>query len=345
MGLVYHDKVKSILLHRVALVRPFAMFLDDIGAPVERGFRQAGLPYCALESVDNFVPSQRFWSFLVNMAYSQGIEDLGFRVGQRFGAGSFDPHMKNLLRRSPTLYQGLLKASELSNTTISHCRVGILQPECSSYALFYHKPSCDTNNPAIEQIGWFGLLSLIGAVRVFTGPQWQPAEIGIMTDHTPCRYIREQFPDARIRLQQPYSYIALENSLLSLPPPPPPDEASAPASSPLHYDPLPDNFADTLEQVMLAYIQEPDLSIEFAAGVCNTSKRTLQRKLTEMGTHYSELLAHARYRTACRMLQAPGLRVKDIAQRLGYSDSAHFARAFKQIAGVTPRAYRQQFIH
>ncbi len=96
---------------------------------------------------------------------------------------------------------------------------------------------------------------------------------------------------------------------------------------------------------MLAYIKEPDLSIEFAAGVCNMSKRTLQRKLSEMGTHYSELLAHARYRATCQMLQAPGLRVKDIAQRLGYSDSAHFARAFKQIAGVTPRAYRQQFIH
>ena len=341
MSLVYHDRVKSILLHRVALVRPFAQQLADIGAPVERGFRQAGLPYCALESVDNFVPSQRFWSFLVNMAYSQGIKDLGFRVGQRFGADGLDPHLSNLLCLSPTLYQGLLKASELSNRTISHCRVGILQPQGSSYALFYHKPSCDENNPAIDQIGWFGLTVLIGMVRVFTGPQWQPTEIGIMTDHTPSRYIREQFPHTRIRLQQPYSYISLENPLLSLPPPP--DEASA--LSPLNYDPLPNNFVDTFEQLMLAYIQEPDLNLEFAAGVYNTSKRTLQRKLTEMGTHYSEVLANARFRAACQMLQAPGMKVIDVAQRLGYSDSAHFARAFRRIAGVTPREYRQQYIH
>ena len=343
MSLVYHDRVKSILLHRVALVRPFAQQLADIGAPVERGFRQAGLPYCALESVDNFVPSQRFWSFLVNMAYSQGIKDLGFRVGQRFGADGLDPHLSNLLCRSPTLYQGLLKASELSNRTISHCRVGILQPQGSSYALFYHKPSCDENNPAIDQIGWFGLTVLIGMVRVFTGPQWQPTEIGIMTDHTPSRYIREQFPHTRIRLQQPYSYISLENPLLSLPPPP--DEASASALSPLNYDPLPNNFVDTFEQLMLAYIQDPNLSLEFAAGVYNTSKRTLQRKLTEMGTHYSEVLANARFRAACQMLQSPGMKVIDVAQRLGYSDSAHFARAFRQIAGVTPREYRQQYIH
>jgi AraC-like DNA-binding protein len=138
--------------------------------------------------------------------------------------------------------------------------------------------------------------------------------------------------------------ICLENPLLSLPPPP--DEASAPASvSTLNYDLLPNNFIDTLEQLMLAYIQEPDLSLEFAANICNTSKRTLQRTLTEMGTHYSELLANARFRAACQMLQAPGMKVNDVAQRLGYSDSAHFSRAFRRIAGVAPKEYRRQFIH
>ena len=338
-----HDRMDLIPLNRVAIVRAFAQFLADVDAPVERGFRQAGLPYCALENVDNYVPSDRFWAFLVNMAHGEGVEDLGFRVGQTFGANGADPNLVKLLRQSPTLYHGLLKASELTNRTISHCRVGILQPQGSSCTLFYHKPSCEVNNPAIEQIGWFGLMSLIGMVRVFTGPQWQPAEIGIMTDNKPGRYIREQFPDARIRLQQPYSYIALENPLLSLPPPA--TESTAPASLPLHYDSVPNNFADVLEQLMLAYIQDPDLSLEFTAGVCNTSKRTLQRTLTKMGTHYSELLSHARYSAACQMLQAPGVKVTDVAQRLGYSNPAHFSRAFRRIAGVTPSAYRRQYIH
>ena len=339
MGDDCHNRVKSVPLHRVAVVRPFAQLLESIGAPVERGFRQAGLPYCALESVDNYVPSQRFWSFLVNMAYSQGIKDLGFRVGLRFGANCADPHLTELLHQSPTMYQGLLKASDLTNRTITHCRLGIKQPPSCSYSLFYHRPSCDADNPAIEQIGWFGLMTLLGMVREFTGPQWQPAEIGIMTDRTPGRYIREYFPHTRIRRLQPYSYIALENPLLSLPPLP--DEDSAPATSSLYYQPLPDDFVGTLEQVILAYAQEGDLGIEFAASVCNTSTRTLQRELTEMGTHYSELLAHARYRAACQMLKAPGVKVTDVAHQLGYSDLSHFSRAFRRIAGVSPRAYRQ----
>jgi AraC-like DNA-binding protein len=39
------------------------------------------------------------------------------------------------------------------------------------------------------------------------------------------------------------------------------------------------------------------------------------------------------------------MKVKDVAKRLGYSDSAHFARAFRRIAGVSPKAYRRQYIH
>ena len=343
MDVAHHYRFKLVPMHRVATVKPFTRFLADVGVSVESGFRQAGLPYCALESVDNYVPSQRFWSFLVNMADSQGIEDLGFRVGRRFGASSPDPHMANLLRSAPTMYQGLLKASELVSKIVTNCRFGFHQPPGCSYSLYYHRPSCDADNPAVEQIGWYGIMTLVDMVRVYTGPQWQPTEIGIMTDRPPGHIIREQFPHTRIRQLQPYSYVMLENPLLSLPPLAGEDPAAD--SSSLHYKPLPDDLVGTLEQVMLTYGQEFDLSVEFVASVCNTSKRTLQRQLNEIGTNYSELLTLARYHAACQMLQSPGLKVTDIAHRLGYSDLAHFSRAFRRIAGVSPRAYRQQYIH
>jgi AraC-like DNA-binding protein len=334
------DISKPIPLHRVAVVRPFARFLANIGAPVEREFRRAGLPYSALDSVDNYVPSHRFWEFLVKMARSEGIEDLGYRVGEQFGADCADPKMTALLLQAPTLYRGLLKASALINRTVSHCRVGIRQPPNCGYAYFYHRPSCKADNPAIEQIGWFGLETLLGMVRVYTGPQWQPAEIGLMTDHSPCRYIREQFPRARMRLSQAFSYITLENAVLSLPPLH--DGDVLPASKLLDYEPLASDFISSLEQVLLAYIQESDLSIELTAELCNTSKRTLQRKLGKMGTRYTEALDHARFRAASHMLGNPGMTVTDVAQRLGYSDVAHFSRAFRRITGVTPKAYREQ---
>jgi len=53
------------------------------------------------------------------------------------------------------------------------------------------------------------------------------------------------------------------------------------------------------------------------------------------------VLNHARFRVASRMLQDPGMRVTDVAHRLGYSDVAHFSRAFRRIAGVSPSEYLQ----
>jgi AraC-like DNA-binding protein len=251
--------------------------------------------------------------------------------------------MTELLRRAPTLYRGLGKANQRFNRTVSYSRFGLWQPPNSDKTYFYHSPSCDADNPAIEQIGWFGIMGLIGMARVYTGRQWQPAEIGLMTDQMPNHYIREHFPHARLRLSQPASYITLENTALSLPPLV--NGAAAPASSLLDYKTLPESFVRSLETILLAYIQEDDLSIELVAQLYDMSKRTLQRKLKKSGTSYNELLCHARFRVASQMLQDLDLTATDVAHHLGYSNETHFARAFRRIAGVTPRVYRQQFIH
>ena len=46
------------------------------------------------------------------------------------------------------------------------------------------------------------------------------------------------------------------------------------------------------------------------------------------------------FEQARELLGAGELPISEIASRLGYSDSAHFARAFRRIAGVSPREYR-----
>jgi len=339
----YGDKMKTIPLHRVAVVSPFTNFLDDVGSPFERGFRQAGLPVCALEDVNNFIPSHRFWGFLVDMAFSQDIPDLGFHVGQKYGANCADPHLTDLLLRSPTLYQGLLRTSEMINRTVSHCQVGVLQPPDGQYAYFYHRPSCNADNPAIQQIGWFGILAFIGMVRVFTGPGWRPDEIGIMVNHPPSRLIREQLAGTRIRLAQPYSYIALDNTQLSLPPPGHP--ATAPGYPALHLEALSPDFVGSVKQVLHSYICEKKFTVDFIAEACDMGKRSLQRRLAENGTHYSEVLDQVRFDIAKQMLQDGNKSVTDISQLLGYSDATHFARAFRRIAGIAPHLYHQPSSH
>ena len=329
--------MQSIPLHRVALVLPFARFLADIGAPVERVFRQVGVPYMALEDVNNYVPTRKFYAFVDHMARSEGIEDLGFRVGLTYGANCADPRMSSLLCKSPTLHHAITTTSALVRKTVSRSRILLVRQPPGNRFHLGHRPSFAADMPFSGQQDWFGLMGLLDIVRLFTGPQWQPAEIGVTIRHAPCRSIQEQLPHTRILTSQPYAYLSLDADLLCQPPISP-----TAASETQPHKTVPIGFVAELTEALRACLGEQELSIELATDLCGMSKRSLQRKLSASDTRFSELVDRVRFDAASDLLRDPDVKVTDVANTLGYSDSAHFARAFRRIAGVNPRAYRQQ---
>mgnify|MGYP005849919165 CR=1 FL=1 len=81
-------------------------------------------------------------------------------------------------------------------------------------------------------------------------------------------------------------------------------------------------------------------SRERVAKRLNISARTLQRRLNDWGITFEELVDEYRRYRAFRLLARNELSILEIAYSLGYSDPAHFTRAFKRWAGVSPRHYR-----
>ncbi len=101
------------------------------------------------------------------------------------------------------------------------------------------------------------------------------------------------------------------------------------------------DFADALRQLAGTVLTDGDPPrIETMAEVTGLSVRTLQRRLAKHGLSHSQIVEQARYQTATRLLGGSDIRITDIAMDLGYADSAHFTRAFKRWAGVTPSEYR-----
>jgi len=70
------------------------------------------------------------------------------------------------------------------------------------------------------------------------------------------------------------------------------------------------------------------------------SPRTLQRKLSESGATFQQVLDQARFALAKEYLRQPELSLVDIAFLLGYQEQSAFNHAFKEWAGVNPGAYR-----
>jgi AraC-like DNA-binding protein len=107
--------------------------------------------------------------------------------------------------------------------------------------------------------------------------------------------------------------------------------------------PKPDCFTSRLEHLLKPCVIEESPDIAEIAEMLGTSSRSLQRRLTEEGASYSEIVQRVRYHTAAEMLRDSNLRVIDVANTLGYEDASHFSRFFRRVAGITPRHFRSRY--
>ncbi len=74
----------------------------------------------------------------------------------------------------------------------------------------------------------------------------------------------------------------------------------------------------------------------------HVSTRTLKRRLAEHGTSFQRLLDELRRERALALLRHEANTVDEIAEQLGYSDSANFTRAFRRWLGCSPSRWRRE---
>lgn len=85
------------------------------------------------------------------------------------------------------------------------------------------------------------------------------------------------------------------------------------------------------------------LTLQDVAAHCYVSQWHLS-KLINKHTEKSfyDLLNSIRIEHAKELLRDPSLKIGDIVDRIGFSDSAHFARVFKKLVGCSANEYRNQ---
>ena len=102
------------------------------------------------------------------------------------------------------------------------------------------------------------------------------------------------------------------------------------------------DLASSLRRLLTAYLSDGAPPIKRAAELAGMSVRTLQRRLAQADLSYSDLVKQARFELASTMLRNTDRKIIDIAYELGYTDPAHFTRAFGRLAGLSPNEYRGQ---
>lgn len=97
-----------------------------------------------------------------------------------------------------------------------------------------------------------------------------------------------------------------------------------------------------LEQVKWVLKRDLTRRLGDVASELKLSERTLQRRITEEGTTFRDLVVDARQELGRQLLADPSVTVEEIAFLLGYQDTSSFYRAFREREGVTPAQWRKR---
>jgi AraC-like DNA-binding protein len=101
-------------------------------------------------------------------------------------------------------------------------------------------------------------------------------------------------------------------------------------------------FAATVERKIRQQLEAGEHNVRRLAVSLHLSTRTLQRRLEAEGTRYADLLDAVRESLARELVARREPSLSEIAFRLGFSEFATFARAFKRWTGTSPGAFRSE---
>lgn len=325
-------------LTRCQHLSPFADILNHLGAPTASLLERFRLPSSLQEKLDHYIPILPAIEFAEFASRSQGIEDFGFHAARTLHFGHLSERTRNLIGHAPTLLVALQQAcawasledSNLSNWIEHH----------ADHVRYCSKLSGTNGMRHLEHSQWLQNIFPVFIVRQFAEPNWAPATIAFEARYTPGPASQLYWPTSRFLAGQESSWIDVPISLLSLSNRTRNPDARAKSD---HADISGSDFIHALKLMLPSYLDERPPKLAEIAELAGVSARSLQRMLSRVGTTYSGLLDAARFETARRLLRETDCKIIEVALASGYADPAHFTRAFRRIAGVTPGRFREQW--
>ena len=101
------------------------------------------------------------------------------------------------------------------------------------------------------------------------------------------------------------------------------------------------SLSDQVKAVLLHALPSGRPDIAEVAREMGMSERTLQRRITDEGTAFRDLVNEARHALSRRLLSDQTNDMAEVAYMLGYQDTRSFYRAFRSWEGTTPKAWRK----
>jgi AraC-like DNA-binding protein len=327
-----------IPLVRVAAILPVRRFLTRIAAPVDRFLARVHIPRDVFAHPEALIPLTVAANFLSEAARSQGIDVLGALVGQDTSLETMGMFGRRIARTA-NLQNALATAAGIIPNHDSGERFWF--DTVAGEPRFCHRFTRRLDDWG-QQAEQYSLTCTLRFLKSVAGPAWQPRTVYLTKGIPRSIADMELLRGSAAVFDQGGWAITLSGALLQRPMP----RASSATDTPsdwrrwLSSAPASD-FAGAVAQVVTTLLRAGQSDVALLATWLGISVRTLQRRLEDAGVSYGRVLAKARLEAAVGLLDDRRVRLQDIARTLGYSDPAHFTRAFRRWTGSAPRTFRQ----
>jgi AraC-like DNA-binding protein len=332
--------MNSIPLVRARYANAFLMALKKRGVTTGSYVKSARLPESLLLNPDGLISALSLWKLAGDIGRDPDQRDIGLEAGALpiSAYGDFGRRVTC----APSLYKAI--------KTFCHCaaseysRSDFYLTRDNDIAWFCRGPIEGTMDQAM-QVEFYLIMLMIQIVRAALGPHWKPDRLRLQTLEEHGQFDSDVLRGINIKYGAPYTAIGIPLASLAAPLSRRSDDSAQSGARHLSgssSQALSENLKEGLKQLLASHVNICLLPIDLAAEIVGVSSRTLQRYLMKQGTTYTLLIDEICFKLSREMMLDKNLNITDIAFELGYSDVAHFSRAFRRITGLSPRCYRQQ---
>ncbi len=337
--------VEPIPVIRAAYLNLVLDVLNTSARDYEKDLQQCHLPTNPAERPDAYVPLQAVVSFMRRAAYSAGVEGLGLRAASRLTIDDLNTQLRSELSRTARLETALQAFCRLAQREQSTIRYRIVRTADSDEVRICCSLDALRRTSVDPDVEWFSIMSLVTIVRHFAGNAWTPSEISLQSKDSPGQHAWRVFRDTQFRAGQKETSIAFPASLFRLRNTGNKlrqTRGAQPGATTDGYDQVTWDFPTSLQKLLQGYLDDGYPDINLAAKIVGSSVRTLQRRLRQHNLRYSELVHQTQIEYAMELLANKDLRTLDVAYAVGYENPSNFSRAFRRVAGLSPKQYRSQ---
>lgn len=318
-----------------------------VGIAPEELCNQAGIDLELLHSVGNRVPLSAIYTILDQVAKQSGDDYFWLRAVR---PELFPPENVYFytLFQARTLREGLIRAQRLYTVITDDFRLSHhINGDELSIRLSFNLPDRCVNPHLLD---WF-VSSYFCLPQMFCGKDIFFHELRLRAPFSCRAGVYQEYFSFPVKSDQEFTEWALPCAILDLP------NIAIPYNPCLDqilkqnekFTAQPDNESDEFRRLLHSTLEKHmpsgDQSLEEISNRLSISARSLQRRLTDLGTSFTEELHKVRSKKAIDLLKKPKISISEIAYLLGFKSNRSLSIAFRKWYGITPTEYRQKFIN